>query len=56
MFLEQRREADARPAEQLGGEHGVKDALGAKTVEVVQQPQIEIAAVHQEVFPREAAE
>ena len=42
VVLEQRGEPDARPAEQLGGEHGVEDALGPEAVEVVEQPQVEI--------------
>jgi hypothetical protein len=35
--------------EKLGGEHGVKDAFGAEAAAIVQEPQIEIAAVHHEV-------
>ena len=50
MVLQQRPEADAGAAEELRGQHGVEDALGPEAVEVVQEPQVEVAAVHQQVL------
>ena len=55
MFLEQTREADALTSEQLRSEHRVENTLRFETAEVVQQPQIEIAAVHHEMLVREHA-
>ena len=50
VVLEQRSQADARTVQELRGEHGVEDALGPESAEVVQQAQVEIAAVHDNVF------
>ena len=57
MFFEERREPDALAPEQLGGEHGVKNTFSAEAAAIVQEPQIEIAAVHHqmkfsETFPK----
>ena len=53
MFFEERRETDALAPEQLGGEHGVKNTFSAEATAIVQEPQIEIAAVHYEMEFRE---
>ena len=45
LLFEQGGQADALAVEQLGGEHRVKDALGAKLAEVGEQAQVKIAAV-----------
>ena len=54
MFFEERGESDARAVEQLRGEHRVENAFRPKSAEVVEQAQIEIAAVHDEMLRREA--
>ena len=53
MFFEERREPDALAPEQLGGEHGVKNTFSAEAAAIVQEPQIEIAAVHHQMKFRE---
>ena len=54
MFFEERGEPDALAPEELGGEHRVKNAFGAEAAAVMQEPQIEIAAVHHQMKLREA--
>jgi 7-cyano-7-deazaguanine synthase len=54
MLFEQRGKANARPVEQLGREHRVKEAANLETAEIVQQAQVEIAAMHDQVFRRKA--
>ena len=56
VFLEEAGEADAFAAEELGGEHRVENAFRAEAAEVVKEAEIEIAAVHHEVFLREEGE
>jgi hypothetical protein len=53
LLLDQRGEPHPRPAEDLTGEHGVEEALRPKAAQVMQQPQVEIAAVHHEMLRRE---
>jgi len=54
VFFEEGSETDALAAEELGGQHGVEDALGAEAATVVQEAEVEIAAVHHEVQAGEA--
>ena len=56
MLFEEAGEADALAAEELGGEHRVENAFRAEAAEVVEEAEIEIAAVHHEVFFREDLE
>ena len=53
VLLQERREADALEAEELGGEHRVEKAVRREAAEIVQQAQVEVAAVHDEVLLRE---
>src|SRR5437773_383477 len=53
MILEQRSQADAGAAEELRGQHGVEKAVRLEAAEIMEQPQIKIAAVHDEMFSRE---
>jgi hypothetical protein len=50
VLFEEGGETDARAVEELGGEHRVKDALGAETAEIGEQADVEVAAVHEEVL------
>ena len=50
VLFEEGGEADARAVEKLGGEHRVEDALGAEAAEIGEQADVEIAAVHEQVF------
>ena len=54
MIFEERSQADARAIDELRGEHRVEDAFRPKTAEVVEQPEVEVAAVHHQVFLGEA--
>lgn len=56
VLFEETGETDALAAEELGREHRVEDAFWAEAAEVVQEAEIEIAAVHHEVFLREDGE
>lgn len=49
VFLKESGETDALAAEELGGQHGVEKTFGAETATVVQEAEIEIAAVHHEM-------
>ena len=53
MLLEEPGQADALAAEQLRGEHGVEEALCPEFAAVVQEPQVEVAAVHHQVLVRQ---
>ena len=55
MVFEQRRESEARQIEKLGRHHRVKQAVRIELAEVVEQAEIEIAAVHDQVLGSEAA-
>ena len=56
MLFEQRSQADAGPTEQLGGQHGVEQSAGhGEAAEVVQQPQVKVAPVHDQVLGRKPA-
>src|SRR5688572_1419011 len=50
MLVKQRREADARKSKQLGGKHRIKETVRLEPAEVVQQPEVEIAPVHNQVL------
>lgn len=54
VFFEEGGEADAFAGEELAGEHRVEDAFGAEAAEVVEEADVEIAAVHEQVFRGEA--
>ena len=53
VFFEEPGETDALAAEELGGEHGIEDTCRPETTEIGQQAEIEITAVHHQVFFRE---
>jgi len=56
VFFEETGETDTLAAEELGGEHGIEDTCRPETTEIGQQAEIEITAVHHQVFFREDLE
>jgi len=53
VILDQGGEPDAAAAEQLCRQHRVKQALGPEAAEIAQEPQVEVTAVHHQVFLRQ---
>ena len=54
MVFKQGREAEAGQIEQLRAHHRVEEAVCVETAEVIEEAQVEVAAMHDQVFGREA--
>ena len=55
MVFEQRSESEARHIEKLGRHHRIKEAVRVELAEVVEQAEVEVAAMHDQVLGGEAA-